>query len=364
MASLSLPALARRTRAADVDRPRSILTRTADDVFALAGAAIGSLALDWLVYEQLLAFSGRLGFLLCWYVGFLFLYSGLTALTNPFPVVIDRIAATWIHAAAVVVATGLGSAIVFMFVRGWTAMHHVNFYTHDMAGVGPQDPLTRGGVEHAIVGSAIEVLLAVVASVPLGLATAIYLTEVGGRLATLVRTVIEAMTALPSIVAGLFIYTTLIVEFGLPRTGFTASMALTVMMFPIVARAAEVQLRVVASGLREASLALGASHLRTVLLVVLPTARAGLMTAVILAIARGVGETSPVLLTSGASTFFNAHPLKDPMNSLPLFVFSSVRSGEPLYIARGFGAVSVLLALVLLSFALMRYVSRPRRGSR
>jgi phosphate transport system permease protein len=348
---------------ARVDRPRVVMTRSGDDVFALVAAAASSLAVDWLVYEQLLAFSGRLGFLLCWYLAFVALYAGLSALTNPWPVVVDRVTTTWIHAAAAVVALGLGSAVVYVFIRGWPAMHHVNFYTHDMAGVGPQDPLDRGGVEHAIVGSAIQVALAAVIAVPFGLATAVFLTEVGGRLSTWVRTVVEAMTALPSIVAGLFIYTVLIVEFGVPRTGFTAAMALTVMMFPIVARAAEVQLRVVPSGLREASLALGASHLRSVLLVVLPTARAGLMTSVILAVARAVGETSPVLLTSGASTFFNVHPLNNPMNSLPLFVFSSVRSGEPLYIARGFGAVSVLLILVLVSFALMRFLSRPRRGS-
>ena len=116
--------------------------------------------------------------------------------------------------------------------------------------------------------------------------------------ARFVRTIVEAMTALPSIVAGLFVYTVLIVALGFPRSGFAAAMALSVMMLPIIARASDVVLRVVPGGLREASLALGASRWRTVWHVVLPTARPGLATAVILGLARGIGETAPVLIVS------------------------------------------------------------------
>ena len=186
------------------------------------------------------------------------------------------------------------------------------------------------------------------------------MTEVGGRLSPVVRTVVEAMTALPDILAGLFIYTTLIIALGFSRTGFCAAMALTVMMLPIIARSAEVLLRVVPGGLREAGLALGASHWQTVWRVVLPTARPGLATALILGVARAVGETAPVLITSGASTFLNVNPIKDPMNSLPLFIFTAVRSGEPPYIARGFGAASVLLALVLVLFVITRLLARQQ----
>ena len=170
------------------------------------------------------------------------------------------------------------------------------------------------------------------------------MTEVGGAAAPVVRTVVEAMTALPDILAGLFVYATLIVA---PRRRSAPASPppwrSTVMMLPIIARSAEVPLRVVPGGLREAGLALGASQWQTVRSVVLPTAKAGLATALILGIARGVGETAPVLITSGASTFINANPFHDPMNSLPLFIFFAVRSGEPTYITRGFGAASVLL---------------------
>jgi phosphate transport system permease protein len=186
------------------------------------------------------------------------------------------------------------------------------------------------------------------------------MTEVGGRFARVVRTVVEAMTALPSIVAGLFIYSVLIVTLGYPRSGLAAALAIAVMMLPIIARAADVVLRVVPSGLREASLALGASRWRTVWHVVLPTARPGLATAVILGVARGVGETSPVLLTSGAAAFLVTDPTDGVMNSLPLFIYTNVRSGEPNAITRAFAAATVLLALVLVLFVTARLLARPR----
>jgi phosphate transport system permease protein len=134
------------------------------------------------------------------------------------------------------------------------------------------------------------------------------------------------------------------------------------MMLPIIARSADVTLRVVPGGLREAGLALGASQFQTVWRVVLPTARSGLATALILGIARAVGETAPVLITSGASTFFNVNPTTDPMNSLPLFIYTAVRSGENVFITRGFAAAAVLLAIVLVLFIIVRYLARPRVG--
>jgi phosphate transport system permease protein len=170
------------------------------------------------------------------------------------------------------------------------------------------------------------------------------------------------MTALPSIVAGLFIFTVFIIALGYPRSGLAAALAISVMILPIIARAADVVLRVVPGGLREASLALGASRWRTVWHVVLPTARPGLATAVILGVARGVGETSPVLLTSGAAAFLVKNPTDGVMNSLPLFIYSNVRSGEPVAIERAFAAATALLFLVLVLFTIARLLARPRRG--
>ena len=342
------------------DQPRRVGARTVDDIASLAGSLAAALALVWVLYEQILAWSGNVGFVVSYFVVFLCLYAGVTAVGNPLTVVVDRLAAAVVTWASAVVGAALVWVLAYTFREGWAALVHLNFYTHDMAGVGPQAPLTEGGIVHAIAGSIIEVGIAAMFALPLGVATAVYLTEVGGRGSTMVRTVVEAMTALPDILAGLFVYVTLIVALGFPRSGIAAAAALFIMMLPIIARSAEVQLRVVPGGLREAGLALGASRWSTVRLVVLPTAKAGLATALILGVARAVGETAPVLITSGASTFLNLNPFQNPMNSLPLFTFSAVRSGEPLYIARGFGAASVLLAAVLMLFVLIRFLARDR----
>jgi phosphate transport system permease protein len=342
------------------DAPRAIRGRTVDEKASYLGSALGALALVWVVYTGILAWSGALGFILCWWLAFLAFYALTSALSNPRPIVVERIASVVVMSGSGLVGLALLSTVWHIFTMGWPALHHVNFYTHDMSGVRPTAPLTEGGVSHAIAGTAIQVAIAVVISLPLGVGTAVYMTEVGGRLSRTVRTVVEAMTALPDILAGLFVYTVLIIGFHWDRTGLTASLALVVTIIPIIARSAEVVLRVVPGGLREASMALGASHWQTVRRVVLPTARSGLATALILGIARIAGETAPLLIVSGSSTYFNSNPLRQPMNSLPLFIISAVRSGQPLFIARGYGAAALLLTLVLALFVTTRFLARDK----
>ena len=172
------------------------------------------------------------------------------------------------------------------------------------------------------------------------------------------------MTALPEILAGLFVYVVLIVGFGLPKSGIAASVAMSVTMVPIIARAGEVALRVVPNGLREASSALGATHWKTVRKVVLPAARAGLATAAILAIARGIGETAVVLITSGASSFLTFNPIAEPMNSLPLYIYTAYTTQSRSAIDRAFGAASVLLAMVLVLFVVTRILVRDKANRR
>jgi phosphate transport system permease protein len=339
---------------------RRLRSHTFDDWMSLWGSVLGSLAFVVVVYEHLLDGSGTLGFLLSWFAAFLLLYGAVVALSNPRPVVIERLVTATLWTSASVVVFALGSTIVYTFARGWNAYTHVGFFIHSMAGVAPTAPLSQGGVYHAIVGTVIEVGIAVIVAVPFGVGTAVYMSEVGGRLSRTVRTVVEAMTALPEILAGLFVYVVLIVDVGLPKSGLAASIAMSVTMVPIIARASEVALRVVPAGLREASLALGASQWRTVRKVVLPSARAGLATATILGVARGVGETAVVLITSGASTFVEYDPTKNPMNSLPLFIYTSYATHEPTAITRAFGAASVLLVMVLVLFVVTRILARER----
>lgn len=355
---------ARVSRSHRADSPRAIRARNQDDMMSLWGSFAGSFALVWVLYTQVLPFTGRVGFVICWFFVFLAMYAGVTAVGNPPQVIVDRLVAATVRVGALMVFGALATAVLFTFQQGMPALLNINFFTQDMAGVRPTDPLDQGGILHAVLGSVIEIGIAVAITLPLGIGCAIYMNEIRGKLSRIVRTVVEAMTALPSIVAGLFIYTVLIVALGISRTGIAAAAAIAVMMLPIIARSADVVLRVMPGGLREASLALGASKWQTVRQVVIPTVRSGLATALILGIARGVGETSPVLLTSGASTFLNADPLNEPMNSLPLFVFSAVRSGEPLFIQRGFGAASVLLILVLILFMVTRFLARQKVGGR
>ena len=343
---------------------RRLSTVTAEDRFVEVGAWVAGFALAWIVNARLLPWTGVLPLVLSTVVAGLAVLAVATAMTEPRPVVVDRVVAALVHVAALTVAVALLSTVAFIVYRGAGALFHLSLLTQDMSGVGPRDSFDRGGILHAVAGSLIQVGIAVLVTVPLGIGTAVFMTEVGGRYARIVRTVVEAMTALPSIVAGLFIYTTLIVALGIDRSGFAAAMALGVMMLPIIARAADVVLRVVPGGLREASLALGASRWRTVWHVVLPTARPGLATALILGVARGIGETSPVLLTSGAASFLVLDPTDGVMNSLPLFIYSTVRSGEPMYIERAFAAATVLLLLVLVLFAIARRLARPRKVSR
>ena len=209
---------------------------------------------------------------------------------------------------------------------------------------------------HALVGTVWTVGIAVILTVPIGLVAAVYLDVTRSRPARFFRTVVEAMTALPSILAGLFIYASWILAFGFGRSGLAAALALSVMMLPYIIRGADLALRLVPNNLREAAAALGAPGWRGEMQVVLPTARSGLATAVILGIARSIGEASPVLLTAGFTTYMNANPLNGPMVSLPLETLELVRSGVPAYTTRAFGCASFLLLVVIVLFAVARKI--------
>ncbi len=346
-----------------VDQRRlRIRTISGDGVWTLLASAGGSLGLVWLLYERILPLSGVLGFWLVWYVVFLVIYAGAAALQWPRAVVVDRVMTVVLATAIALVLFIVLDQVVFTTVRGSKALRHGNFFTQTMAFAGPLNPLSSGGILHALVGSLEQLALASLFSVPLGLAAALFLVEIGGPLARPVRTIVEAMTALPEIVAGLFVYAFVILALGVGKSGFAASVALSVMMIPVVTRAAEVIFRLVPGGLRDASYALGASQARTVWNVVLPTARSGLSTAVILAMARAVGETSPVLLTAGFTKEFNANPFSGPQTSLPLYIFNYVRYPQQTMVSRAFGAGLVLMIMVLVLFALARLIGGKAPG--
>ncbi len=220
-----------------------------------------------------------------------------------------------------------------------------------------------GGAAHAIWGTLIITGTATLFSVPIGLMTAIYLVEYGAhrRLASAIRFFVDVMTGIPSIVAGLFAYTLFSVVLG-PGTkvGVAGAVALTILMIPTVVRSTEEMLRLVPGELREASYALGVPKWRTILRVVLPTSLAGIITGVVLAIARIIGETAPLLVTAGITSSLNANPFSEPMATLPVFVYYQyVTPGIPPepYIARAWAGALTLILIVMLLNLLGRLVA-------
>jgi phosphate transport system permease protein len=346
------------------DVPIRLSRVTAEDVLTVVGAAIGALGLTWLLYERVLPLTGAFGFWLTWYLLFAILYLAAAALQWSRLVVRDRIMAVLVSSGGIFACAVVADQIGYSFVKGLTAIRHPNFWTTTMANVAAKSPLSVGGILHAAVGSLEQLALATLFSVPLGITAALFLAEVGGRLERPVRTIVNAMTALPSIIAGLFIYALAVLTLGVPRSGFAASLAIAIVMLPTVTRASEVVLRVVPGTLREASFALGASHWRTVLRVILPTARSGLATAVVLAMARGFGETAPVLLTAGFTPYMNATPFHGWQATLPTYIWYSVLiTGQyPNYVARAFGAGFALMLVVVVLFTIARMLGGGRPG--
>jgi phosphate transport system permease protein len=324
-------------------------------VFNLVGAAVAGTSVS-LLLEHLTALSGPFGLIAVGYLAFLVIYGVLVSRTDDGPVVRDALFTVLMATCAVISFGALGTVVFFTLARGWAALVHLNFYTQDMSRAGPLAPLTTGGMGAALVGTLWMVGIAVVLTVPIGLLGAVYLDVTRSRPSRFFRTVVEAMTALPSILAGLFIYAAWILEFGFGRSGLAAALALSVMMLPYIIRAADLALRLVPNNLREASAALGAPGWRGEWQVVIPTARSGLATAVILGIARAVGEASPVLLTAGFTSYMNADPLHGSMVSLPLETLKLVQTGVPNYATRAFGCAAFLLVLVIVLFLVARKI--------
>jgi phosphate transport system permease protein len=351
----------------EVDRPvpdlsgpppprRRVRGLSRDTLFDVGGAVLTGLSVSVLLFGRLAALSGPIGFCLVAYVVFLIVYAVLVSMREDGPAVRDAVMTALLTSAACIAFAALGLVIAFTLWRGRTALAHSNFFTHDMSKAGPLAPLTEGGVAHALVGTMWMIGIAIILSVPLGLVCAVYLDQTRSRPARFVRTIVEAMTALPTILAGLFIYASWILTLGFEESGLAAALALSIMMLPYMIRTSDLVLRLVPNSLREASSALGAPRWRTVWHVVLPTARSGLATAVILAIARAIGEASPVLLTAGFTTYLNADPMHGPMVSLPLEALKLVQSGVPSYVARGFATAAFLLLVILGLFILARII--------
>jgi phosphate transport system permease protein len=302
-----------------------------------------------LLLRTLFDWDDLLGSAIVAYLGFFLVLYVIVSARSRRDLAIDCLMTTAVWTAGFTVVSLLGWAMVFVIVKGLPLLRPA-FLTNDLSTVGALDK--GGGVLHSIVGTAEQVGIATVVVVPVSILTAVYLNEIKGRFAPIVRFFTDALSGLPSIVCGLLVLTIT----GQFR-GLHAGYALMILAIPIVTRASEEILRTIGDPLREAGLALGAPQWRVVGRIVLPTARAGLLTAVILGVARMVGETAPVLLTASTATTTNWNPLGGVQASLSTTIWDLSRQPNKTQIARAWAAALVLMLLVLILFAVARYIS-------
>jgi phosphate transport system permease protein len=261
---------------------------------------------------------------------------------------------------SLIVAGLLSSVLWSVISQGFKAMSW-QFVSQNNVYVTPTTSLEYGGIGHALLGTLLVVGLTTLLTVPLGILVAVYLTETRSKLRGVVRTLVQAMSGLPSVVAGLFIYSALIVGMHFRYGGWLGSLALLPLMLPTVARVAEEALRLVPMELRNGALALGAPAYRAFLQVTLPAARSGLVTAFILGIARVIGETAPLLLTINNTSKTN-FDLSQPIAALPTYMFQFIASSYDTSRQRAWGAALVILILVAVLFTAARLVSRDKRA--
>ena len=265
----------------------------------------------------------------------------------------DGLAAKITLLGAVIVSIAVFSILWATISRGLKGINFA-FLSQNMHNASLFDPIGKGGILHAILGTLMLIAIAIIISVPMGILTALYLTEIKGKASGLIQFLVQAMSGVPSVVAGLFIYAAIILNTPLRSSAFLGGLALTILMVPTVTRTAQEVLNLVPRDLREAGLAMGATQWKTVALVVVPAARSGLITATILGVARIAGETAPLLFTVGVFDSYNFNPFKGDQGTIPTVVWRGLLGGTPESVQRAWSAILVLLAVVLTMFVLAR----------
>jgi phosphate transport system permease protein len=273
----------------------------------------------------------------------------------------DRLARGLITAGTAVALVPLILVIYYLLKKGLGSWSW-SFFSTDPTGNTFFKTSSIGGIKSAILGSVEIVALASVIAIPIGIGVAVWLVEYGRQswFAQLVRFFVDVLTGVPSIVFGLFIYIVLVVGTGSSYAGYKGSLALSLLMLPVVIRSAEVILLLIPGALRESALALGAPRWRVIFRIVLPTALPGMVTGILLAIARAAGETAPLLFTAATTrnTDFN---LSHFMNSLPVQIYNDVTSPTTSVVNRAWGAALTLVVMILLLNLIARLVSRRSR---
>ncbi|CAB4540300.1 unannotated protein [freshwater metagenome] len=340
MTTISAPAPTRPWKASPKDRLRDV----ALFLFAIVGTY---------VVVAVTPMKGKLAYFGLFFIFYMALTAGFQWFTRGSAAAKDAFVNSLVAIGAVVTVIPIASIIVTVVVKGSKGLH-MGLLTTDMSMSAPTDPIASGGLLHAITGTLTLVVLALIMSIPIGILTALYLTEIRGSLTRPIQFLVQAMSGVPSIVAGLFILSAVLYPITKGYSGFMGALALTILMIPTVARTSQEVLKLIPNDLREAGVALGGTQWRTVAMIVLPAARSGLITAVILGIARIAGETAPILLLTGGGDRVNPNAFSGSIGSLPYYIWKSFNAGSPEAITRAWAGLLVLMVLVLILFSLAR----------
>ena len=305
--------------------------------------------------------KGKLAYFVIFFIAYSALTSVFKATQRGSAAAKDALVNSLVAIGAIVTVIPVASILATVLAKGLPGISF-GLFTHDMALATPTDPLSNGGLLHAITGTLILVTVAMIISVPIGILTALYLTEIKGRFTGPIRFLVQAMSGVPSIVAGLFILSAILYPITKAYSGLMGSLSLTILMIPTIARTSQEVLNLIPNELREAGTALGGTQWRTVAMIVLPAAKSGLVTAIILGVARIAGETAPILLLTGGGDRVNPNAFNGPMGSLPYYIWKSFNAGSPEAITRAWAGLLVLVGLVLILFTLARFLGSRKAG--
>lgn len=308
------------------------------------------------VFVGLSPMNGKLAYFSIFFLTYAILTGTYQGVTRGSAAAKDAFVSSIVVVGAVATLIPITSILATVISKGYKGLS-IKLFTTDMSLATATDPLSNGGLLHAITGTLTLVAIALIISVPLGILTALYMTEIKGRFMKPIKFLVQAMSGVPSIVAGLFILSAVLYPITKSSSGLMGALALSILMIPTIARTSEEVLLLIPSELREAGVALGGTQWRTVAMIVVPAARSGLITAMILGVARIAGETAPLLLLTGGGDKVNPNPFDGPMGSLPYYIWKSFYAGSEESITRAWAGLLVLIVIILVLFISARSLS-------
>lgn len=323
--------------------------------------ALASLLLTFIILETT-PLKGKLGFFIVFVPTITVAEYLLARLRTDKKAAEDVLVSSFMWTAAFLVFLPVFSILITTVIRGLPGLKG-NIFSNTMKITSYTDPLVQGGLLHALVGTLYLIIFSILISVPLGVLTALYITEIRGKGSGFIQFIVQAMSGVPSVIAGLFIFSAVILATPLKASSIVGSFALSILMVPTITRASQEVLALIPNDLREAGLALGATQWKTVAMVVVPAAKSGLITAMILGVARIAGETAPLLFVLGGTDALNWNPFHNFNTGLPLYIWKGILIGDEVAVQRAWTGILILLVTVLIFFTFARILGPKREKS-